>query len=559
MADASREIRDGMRIEWDVHIPVEDGYVVADVIRPENDDQHPVLLAASPYAKGLPFWQGYPDQWTKLVCDRPEVMNGSSGAYQTWEYPDPERWVPLGYACVRVDTRGTGASPGDADFFSPQETRDLYTAVEWAGTQPWSSGKVGMLGISYLAINQWQVAALRPPHLAAICPWEGSSDYYRELTHHGGIVSEFMTCWAPAMVETVQHGRADAPVNPNNGRRVTGPDTIDAAERSKKLITIGDVCDAHLVCDEFYRERSPELADITVPVLSAANWGGMGLHSRGNFEAFNRVSSEQKWLEVHGLEHWTEFYAEYGLDVQRRFFDHFLKGADNGWDRAARVQLNLRTPDGFVRRDENEWPLARTDWTRLYLDLADGDLLPAAPTGVCRASFKARHEVLMFRAQPLPEALEITGPAALKLLRPRLPTTPTSSSPCICSTRTATRSCSPPLASPEPRSPRAGCECRTARSTRTAACRIGPGIRMTASNYLSPARLTRLMSRSGQRRSSRRPDIRWGSRCAGSTMSTRLEASVTLPTAGNCLAAVPIGMSTPATATGRRSTAPRPW
>ena len=148
MADASSEVRDGMRIEWDVQIPVEDGYVVADVFRPENDDQHPVLLAASPYAKGLPFSQGYQDQWTKLLRDRPEVMNGSSGAYQAWEYPDPERWVPLGYACARVDTRGTGASPGDVDFFSPQETRDLYTAVEWAGTQPWSSGKVGMLGIS---------------------------------------------------------------------------------------------------------------------------------------------------------------------------------------------------------------------------------------------------------------------------------------------------------------------------------------------------------------------------------------------------------------------------
>ena len=118
---------------------------------------------------------------------------------------------------------------------------------------------------------------------------------------------------------------------------------------------------------------------------------------------------------MHGLEHWTEFYTEYGLDVQRRFFDHFLKGADNGWDRAARVQLNLRTPDGFVRRDENEWPLARTDWTRLYLDLADGDLVQTAPSGASRASFKARHEVLMFRTQPLPKQLEITGPAALKL------------------------------------------------------------------------------------------------------------------------------------------------
>jgi uncharacterized protein len=318
MAEALSEVRDGMRIEWDAQIPVEGGYLSADVFRPDDNDQHPVLLAASPYAKGLPFSQGYPEQWTSLINDHPEVMNGSSGAYQVWEYPDPERWVPYGYVCVRVDTRGTGASPGDVDFFSPQEARDLYTCVEWAGTQQWSTGKVGMLGISYLAINQWQVAALRPPHLAAICPWEGASDYYREFTHHGGIVSEFMPYWAPSQVARVQHGRADAPLNPNNGRRVSGPDIIDAAQRSTKFIAMADVFDAHRLCDEYYRERSAELADITVPVLSAANWGGMGLHSRGNFEAFTRVSSEHKWLEVHGLEHWTEFYTDYGVDVQRR-------------------------------------------------------------------------------------------------------------------------------------------------------------------------------------------------------------------------------------------------
>src|SRR6476661_8227639 len=170
MAEQLSEVRDGMRIDWDVIIPVEDGHLVADVFRPDDDQPHPVLLASGPYAKGLAFADGYSHQWTSLVRDHPEVLDGSTGSYQVWEYPDPERWVPHGYVCVRVDTRGTGASPGEVDFFSPQETRDLFTCVEWAGTQPWSSGKVGMLGISYLASNQWQVAALRPPHLVAICP-----------------------------------------------------------------------------------------------------------------------------------------------------------------------------------------------------------------------------------------------------------------------------------------------------------------------------------------------------------------------------------------------------
>jgi predicted acyl esterase len=411
------EVRDGMRIDWDVAIPADDGTpLAADVFRPDDGMRHPVLLAAGPYGKGLAFAEGYPHQWNSLISEHPEVLEGSTGAYQVWEYPDPERWVPHGYVCVRVDTRGTGGSPGEVDFFSPRETQDLYDCIEWAGTQPWSNGRVGLLGISYLATNQWQVAALNPPHLAAICPWEGASDFYREYTHHGGITSEFMPSWMPYQVKTVQHGRGTgSPVNPVNGRPVTGPETIDEHELAERLIRIGDVVNEHPLCDEYYQQRTAALEKITVPVLSAANWGGMGLHSRGNFEGFMRAGSAQRWLEVHGLEHWTEFYTDYGLDVQRRFFDHYLKASDNGWGGSARVQLKLRTPDGFVSRDEHEWPLARTRWTRWYLDLENRSLAEDEPSGECRVSFDARREVLMLRTAPLSEPLELTGPAALKI------------------------------------------------------------------------------------------------------------------------------------------------
>jgi uncharacterized protein len=415
MYETRSEVRDGMRIDWDVAIPVEGGVVAADVFRPDDDKQYPVLLAAGPYGKGLAFGEGYPHQWTSLVRDHPEVLDGSTGAYQVWEYCDPERWVPLGYICVRVDTRGTGCSPGDIDFFSPQETRDLYDCVEWAGTQPWSTGKVGMLGISYLASNQWQTAALQPPHLAAICPWEGASDFYREYTHHGGITSEFMSNWLPNQVETIQNGREDAKVNPNTGRRVSGPANIDEAERAKRRIAIGEVLNEHPLCDEFYTERSANLADVVVPVLSSANWGGMALHSRGNFVGYDQVASEQKWLEVHGLEHWTEFYTGYGIDIQRRFFDHFLKGVDNGWDATAPVQLKVRTLDGFIQRDENEWPIARTQWTPFYLDLEAGTLSEDEPTAESAASFRARHDVLEYRLPAQAEPFEVTGPLAAKL------------------------------------------------------------------------------------------------------------------------------------------------
>ena len=120
------------------------------------------------------------------------MLEGSSNKYQNWELVDPEKWVPDGYACVRVDSRGAGRSPGLLDVWSARETQDLYQCVEWAGTQSWSNGKVGINGISYYAMNQWNAGALKPPHLAALCMWEGSSDYYRELCRHGGILCDFL-------------------------------------------------------------------------------------------------------------------------------------------------------------------------------------------------------------------------------------------------------------------------------------------------------------------------------------------------------------------------------
>jgi predicted acyl esterase len=162
-----------------------------------------------------------------------------------------------------------------------------------------------------------------PPHLAAICPWEGACDYYREYTHSGGIVSEFFPSWKPYQIDTVQYGNEKSFADPNNGRRVSGDEVISEEQRRVSAIDIGRVLNEHPLDDQFYRDRSAKLADIRVPLLSCANWGGTALHSRGNFEGYFHAGSEQKWLEVHGLEHWTEFYTKYGRDIQLRFFDYF--------------------------------------------------------------------------------------------------------------------------------------------------------------------------------------------------------------------------------------------
>lgn len=406
-----------MRIEWDVPVELEDDLVLrADVFLPETEGRYPVILSHGPYAKGLPFQDGYPVQWRLMTEAHPEVAADSSNRYQSWEVVDPEKWVPHGYAIVRVDSRGAGRSSGFLDCWSSQETRDFYQCIEWAAAQPWSNGKVGLDGISYYAINQWQVASLQPPHLAAICAWEGSADHYRDITFHGGIPSRFVGTWYPAQVEKVQHGSGDrGGRSPHTGELATGPEVLPEEELEANRVDLAAQALEHPLCDDFHQARSADWPRVTVPLLSAANWAGQGLHSRGNFEAFTQAASTQRWLECHGLEHWTHFYTDYGRELQLRFFDYFLKGEDNGWDERPPVLLQVRRPgERFEQRHEHEWPLARTRWTRVYLDAADGTLRDG-PGEEASVAYEAAGEGVTFWAPPAEEEIELTGPLSARL------------------------------------------------------------------------------------------------------------------------------------------------
>jgi len=412
------ETRDGMTIDWDVAIPMDDGLVLrADIYRPVKEGRYPVILSYGPYAKWLLFRDGYQTAWDIMVSEHPDVPAGSTNAYQSWEVVDPEKWVPEGYAIVRVDSRGAGRSPGYIDPFSPRETLDIYHCIEWAAVQPWSTGKIGMAGISYYAINQWQVAGLQPPHLAAICVWEGAGDWYRDKNHQGGILCSFQTNWYDMQVKTVQHGLGTrGPVSNINGDLVCGPDTLSEAELEKFRCDFGGEIAAHYLDDKYHRDHSAHWDKITVPLLSCGNWGGNSLHLRGNIEGFVRAASKQKWLEMHGDRHWTLFYTDYGNNLQKRFFGHFLKGEATGWNKQPTVQLQVRHPgEKFVERHENEWPLARTQWTKLYLEPASGTLSRDPVRSATAASYDALGDGLMFLTPPLEQETEITGPSAAKL------------------------------------------------------------------------------------------------------------------------------------------------
>ncbi|KAJ9625482.1 hypothetical protein H2204_010344 [Knufia peltigerae] len=406
-------------VERDVSIPMDDGISIkCDIFRPNNDQPAPVIMTLGPYAKGAPYSVQFAPQWKWFIETHPDMLPGSSREFINWETTDPEMWVPLGYVCIRVDSRGAGRSPGRLDIWSPREVKDYHDAIEWAAAQPWSTGKVGLNGISYYAINQWLVASTQPPHLTCIIPWEGASNFYREIARHGGIHSNgFVETWYPRQVVSVQHGNPNSILDPWLNDRVSGPDVYDDEQlRQNRADPIQDVLTRPLE-DEWYLARTPDWSKVTVPFLSAASLGGHGLHARGNFEAFTSAASTQKWLETHVGRHEELFYLEYGMALQQRFLDHFLKGADNGWDKEEPVLLTLRRPftTDVEQRKEKSWPLPDTKWTKAYLDASCQQLSWKPIPKSSNATFKALEGSITFCTEPLDREMEVTGPLALKL------------------------------------------------------------------------------------------------------------------------------------------------
>jgi putative CocE/NonD family hydrolase len=332
-------------IEKDVEVPMRDGArLKADVFRPDAGGRFPAILNLGPYQKD------------KLWIP-PESLEEKANPYMNWETVNPEWWVPKGYAAVRVDGRGSGRSPGQCEPWSQAEAVDFFDAIEWAAAQPWCNGNVGLSGISYYAINQWFVANLQPPSLKAIIPWEGFADIYRDALYHGGILSVFMTNWFTAHLMHHTVGRASQHL-PDGWQTNTLWSWLHNNLDSGQL-----------------RGAQAQWERITVPMLSVGNWTGFGLHLRGNTEAYMRAASKHKKLRIHTGSHVHPFYTEEGRRDQLRFFDCWLKGIDNGVMDEPPVKLAIRKGcDEIEWRYEQEWPLARTQWTKFYFDLSGDEV-----------------------------------------------------------------------------------------------------------------------------------------------------------------------------------------
>ncbi|MBC9726581.1 CocE/NonD family hydrolase [Streptomyces sp. TRM68367] len=360
-----------MQIQRDVMVETREGSLIAvNVFRPDGDAPVPVIASMSPYGKDVHWPERYP---LYEVADQ--------GDHAVWETPSPEWWTARGYAVVRADTRGTGKSPGRLDLNSPKEIEDFYDVIEWCGTQPWSTGKVASSGISWYAVMSWRVAALQPPHLAAVVAWEGLTDWYRESGRQGGIYA-------------------------NGGMEGWWQGQIEPQRNSEDFSSLPDELGSRELLDDWYRERTVDLSRVTVPVLSAGNWGSIHLHLRGNIEGWLGAASDHKWLVVHVGSHIDPYYSDWGKELQLRFLDRFLKGDEAAMDGVPPVRLAIRRGHEAEWRDEQEWPLARTQWRQLYLHKETLDWeAPTEGTLPYPATFD-------FVAT---ERLELTGPVALRL------------------------------------------------------------------------------------------------------------------------------------------------
>jgi len=349
-----RSLRDGMVIERDLRVPTRAGFDLwIDLFRPDDSagpvEPLPVLIAWTPYGKHdpAPLATLYPASGVKAEWQSDLTI---------FEAPDPVYWTSQGYAVIAADTPGTWFAETTASYFSREEGEAHYDLIEWAGTQPWSNGRVGLSGVSYLSSSQWNVAALRPPHLAAINPWEGWSDTFNEIVRHGGIPETWF--WPHIQV---RWGASDTMVE-----------------------DLWALTAEHPFFDDYWKSKVPDFSRIDVPAYVVASWSDHGVHTRGTLEGFKKIASPRKWLEVHGSKKWGYYYEPPSIARQTAFFDHILKGVSNEVASWPPVRLHVRDRAGVAtQKRAAQWPVENTDYRRLHLDAASGSLseeVPAAPS-----------------------------------------------------------------------------------------------------------------------------------------------------------------------------------
>jgi hypothetical protein len=327
--------------------------------------------------------------------------------------------------------------------------KDGYDLIEWIAEQPWCNGNVGMVGMSAFAMSQYIIAAEQPPHLKAIFPFEGVTDYYRHFYYHGGVFCYLfpLHLWGLTPVRTKPQ--------PASFREFS---ERELQERIREVQSNPDIqCTPYLylitVCPQmnpiefdlmvhpydgpYYQRMSPStrFKDITAPSFLGSRWNGWALHLPGDFDAYEGIAApgEHKKLLLVPSDNYGGMDRPFHevQDVCLRWYDHWLKGNDTGMMNEPPITIFVQ---GINRwRYEKEWPLEVTEWTKFYL--REGGRLSASPAsgsespqvftsdpwanptqGFRRADVLAKADAIpkaIYETEPLGENVEATGPIAL--------------------------------------------------------------------------------------------------------------------------------------------------
>jgi len=356
----------------DVAVPLRDGTTIyVDIFLPKDSGPVPIIGSWSPFGKRP--GDGF-DEW-QLMGVPPRTVSKMA----KFESADPGFWCRNGYGIANIDPRGIGHSEGDAVFMGTQEGRDGYDFVEWCAQQPWCNGKVGLFGNSGVGMAQLRIAAECPPHLVCIAPWEATGDMYRESFREGGIPGYY----AESVIGMVSgNGYIEDPLA---------------------------MAQAYPLWNAYWEDKLPKYNKIRIPTYYTSNWNHF--HDRGSFEGFRGIRSRQKWMRAHREFEWPDTYNYYNIQELKGFFDRFLRDINNGFEFVPKVRLEVMDAydyDFRTNRPEKEWPLARTEYRKLYLDASNGSMSPEAPAAETSVSFDAKNDILTFD-YVVPEETELTG------------------------------------------------------------------------------------------------------------------------------------------------------
>ncbi|MDR0719439.1 MAG: CocE/NonD family hydrolase [Treponema sp.] len=375
----SYEAAPGIICDQDVAVIMRDGVVIyADIFRPATAEKVPCIVSWGYFGKRPAEGQ---DEW-KLMGVPPKTVSTMA----KFEAADPGYWCRYGYAVANVDPRGVGNSNGNLNLWGTQDAKDGYDFIEWAARQSWCNGKLTMFGNSGVCMCHWKIAAEQPPHLACFAAWEGQGDLYRESYCCGGIPN-------PSYEENIVKEVAC---------KTWVEDTVSMVNK-------------YPLMNEYWKDKEVKWANIKVPTYVTAGW--VHHHLRGSVEGFRRIRSPKKWLRIHRDFEWPDDYRPENLEELRRFYDRYLKDIYNGWEFTPKVRMDVMDAfayDLYSRRTENEFPLARTVYQKLYLNAKDQDGGFESFSTESEAVYDPKTETTVFNI-PVKEDIEISGYMRLHL------------------------------------------------------------------------------------------------------------------------------------------------